>query len=624
MKNFIKKIDSFWVLNCFLLLKISYFHYTNISELSLGVILFNIGFIIIATSVTLLLKERTKFRILFIFNFIFSFLIFGNLLFLRYYNNVLSLYILFQIRNVSGLGGSIFEIISFTDFFYFIDLPLIFLYRKRHLNIPEGITSSKVLLKKFAIVFFIGIILFMSKPLQSSFADDLSVTDVFEGNERLDYVKEWGLPFYHIFDFTNIIITTTQDYDISKSEKIQIESWFEQKLKGISSNNKNFGIAANQNVIVIQVEALQHFVINRKINGQEITPHLNALLKESIYFDNIYYQTADGNTSDSEFIINTSLYPLRSGAVNILYPGNTYFSLANILRNKGYSTSYFHGNNESFWNREEMIPSLGFDTFYHEDYFDMEEEIGFGLSDEEFFNQSLDYIKEKEEPFYTFLATLTSHYPYNYEVEKKLFLGEWEDTLIGNFINTINYTDAAIGSFLATLEEEGILDNSVLVVFGDHIAIPDHNREELEEFVKGEAMSEVAYQELKRIPLIIRLPKGEVVEVNSTLGGQVDIMPTLLPLLGIQRDYNPYMFGKDLFLEEDRMIVLPSRGLITEEYFYNGDYLYHREEGNILESEDLEGLLDEARNVFDINEVMLRGDFFSKKNPKLVIKGAPY
>ncbi len=613
MKNPIKKLDSFWVLNCCLLLKIFYFQYANISGLTLEVILFNVGFIIVATSLTLLLKEKTKFKILFIFAFIFSFLIFGNLLFLRYYNNVLSLYILFQIKNVSGLGGSIFEIISFTDFIYFIDLPLILIYRKRYLYTPEGITSSRDLLKKFAVVFLIGIILFISKPLQSSFAKNLPVADVFEKNERLEYVKEWGLPLYHIFDLANVFITTTQDYDISRSEEVQIESWFKQQVKGNSANSKFFGIGADQNIIVIQVEALQHFVINRNINGQEITPNLNALLEESIYFENIYYQTADGNTSDSEFIFNTSLYPLRSGAVNILYSENSYFSLANILQDKGYSSSYFHGNSDSFWNREEMIPSLGFANFYHEDYFELEEEIGFGLSDEKFFAQSLDYIKTGKEPFYAFLSTLTSHYPYNYEVGKKLFLGEWEETLIGNFIHTINYTDAAIGSFLRVLEEAEILDNSVLVVFGDHVAIPDHNREELEEFIAGGEMSEVAYQELKRIPLIIRMPKGNVIEVNNTLGGQIDIMPTLLTLLGIQRDYNPYMFGKDLFLEDDRIIVLPPRGFLTEEHFFNGDHLYHREEGNIVESEDLEILIDKARTIFEINELMLRGDFFSKK-----------
>ena len=163
----------------------------------------------------------------------------------------------------------------------------------------------------------------------------------------------------------------------------------------------------------MQLEAIQQFVIGTKFNGKEITPNLNKFINDSAYFENFYYQIGAGNTSDAEFLANTSLYPLNEGAVYFRFPANTYESTANLLKKQGYATYAAHANNPSFWNRMEMYKALGFDKFINSKSLVLDEFLGWGLSDMSFLKQSLNKI-DVSRPFYGFFITLSSHYPFNY------------------------------------------------------------------------------------------------------------------------------------------------------------------------------------------------------------------
>src|SRR5699024_8757707 len=92
----------------------------------------------------------------------------------------------------------------------------------------------------------------------------------------------------------------------------------------IKPNQKMFGMAEKKNIILVSLESTQNFVIGRKVNGEEVTPFLNKLIKHSYYFDHFYHQTEQGKTSDAEFLIDNSLYPLPSGSVFVRYPENEY------------------------------------------------------------------------------------------------------------------------------------------------------------------------------------------------------------------------------------------------------------------------------------------------------------
>ena len=126
-----------------------------------------------------------------------------------------------------------------------------------------------------------------------------------------------------------------------------------------------------------------------KVNGQEITPFLNDFIKDSFYFENFYHQTEQGKTSDSEFLLDNSLYPLNRGAVFFTHSGNEFNATPEILKDYGYYTATLHANSKSFWNRDIMYDSFGYDRYYSLTDYEVTDEnsVGWGMKDIDFFEQ---------------------------------------------------------------------------------------------------------------------------------------------------------------------------------------------------------------------------------------------
>jgi phosphoglycerol transferase MdoB-like AlkP superfamily enzyme len=131
-----------------------------------------------------------------------------------------------------------------------------------------------------------------------------------------------------------------------------------------------------KNLIFIQLESFENFVIGQKINNQEITPNLNRFLKNSIYFDSIEEQVHLGTSSDSDLLVNASVYPVRSGSTFFRYPDNTYNSLPKLLEKSGYSTLAIHPDKGAYWNWMPALKSMGFQKCIDASYFNMTEFIG--------------------------------------------------------------------------------------------------------------------------------------------------------------------------------------------------------------------------------------------------------
>ena len=270
--------------------------------------------------------------------------------------------------------------------------------------------------------------------------------------------KKFGVLYSHI-DSTRLFIS---DLVIDDSKLTKEEADLVRKVYKDNSTKRSVkyrGSASGMNLIVVQMEAIQEFVINRTINGREITPNLNRLAREGLYFENLYCQTADGNTSDAEFIFNTSLYPANEGAVFNLYFENTYHSLAQTLAAKGYDTVSFHGFKPEFYNRDVMHKKLGFKQFVNEEDFVLDDLAGWkcgALSDKSFFRQSLDIMDSMKEPYYAFLITLSSHHPFTWFEDYDFDVGKYEGTYLGNYLKAANYLDSSIGLFMEELERRGL------------------------------------------------------------------------------------------------------------------------------------------------------------------------
>lgn len=335
---------------------------------------------------------------------------------------------------------------------------------------------------------------------------------------------------YHVYD---LYYYPGKNKTLNDDEKKEVQNWIENNKENIPDNHYK-GMFKGKNLIALQVESLENFVINQKVNGQEITPTLNKLLSQSLYFDNIYEQNNSGTSSDCDLMVNTSVFPIRVGSTFFGYPGTNYNTLYKLLRNEGYKTISTHPEGPGNWNWTEAHKSFGVDKIWDISKFNVDEIIGLGLSDESYLNQIAKKLKNEPEPFYTFLVTLTSHGPFEMPEDKK-YLNlpkELDKNMLGSYFQSIRYTDEAIKEFLERLKQEGLLEDTVVMIYGDHGGVHKFYNDKITNApLEGDWWKD----DDKKIPFIIYNPgtKGEVI---NKAGGQVDFLPTISYLLGLDRN----------------------------------------------------------------------------------------
>ncbi len=381
---------------------------------------------------------------------------------------------------------------------------------------------------------------------------------------------------YHTSDFYTTLSNSTTDYVVDKASYTSPDY----------SDSEYYGIAEGRNVFIIQVEALQNFVIGSSYEGQVIMPNLNSLIAEdTIYFSNYYYQIGGGNTSDAEFAVNNSLFAPESEAAYVKYTDNDYYGLPYLLKANGYSGAHaFHGYEGSFWNRREAYVKQGFDDYTALEDFEKTDMFPMGLSDKEMFRQALEKIKCYEEPFYSFLITVSSHYPYGIPLKDREIEVKESDvgTLFGCYVQAVNYTDRAIGEFIDGLKECGLYDNSIIIIYGDHYALSNTDSNNTTRFKETFGRDYNIY-DVFNVPLIIHIPGSGITETKTIAGGHIDVLPTLLCLLGITNDKS-VMFGQNL-LEAEHGFVCEQTHLAIGS-FISDDVFFSKPHNNIKSNYD--------------------------------------
>ncbi|MBR5219391.1 MAG: LTA synthase family protein, partial [Clostridia bacterium] len=362
---------------------------------------------------------------------------------------------------LDGVSDAIYANVTFARLLYAIDIPLWILYAvhfrrrwfggiaPRHWNLQKNVILSAVTV--FSLMICVGYCLFT--PFVPSYFKSEILT-------------------YHVTDILSQILPGS---GIASSVPV----WSEQNPGGDDAEEDPYrGIAEGRNVITIQVEALQNFVLNLEYNGQIITPNLNALLtQDTLYFDNYYYQIGGGNTADAEFAVNNSLYAPVDEAAYSRYADNDFYSMAKLLKDNGWtSATAFHGYVNTFWNRNVAYPGQGFDAYLSgSDYYAEPAEVaGMGVSDGEFFVRAVDYLKEQSGPFYAFMVTLTSHYAFELPAQYNMLTlkDEHVGTLFGNYLQSVHYFDHAVGMLIDALKAANLYDNTIITFYGDHFGLP--------------------------------------------------------------------------------------------------------------------------------------------------------
>lgn len=525
-----------------------------------------IGSILILLSITLLFNAQKRVRVLYIMDIVISIILIADLMYFRYYKDILTISLLKNAKLLTGVTSSLKGLIKLEDFLFLSDIVLLRPVKRLFVNRIAKLNNQKLLLRsaKFAVLLIIGIAINGMSLYKVSVEQPTLLSSM---SNRIYLTKLIGNLNLHAVDIYNTTRTKIKNSKPLPAEKEKSIETFLATNNGITVQQKNLsGVAEGKNLIMIQVEALQQFVINKSINGQEITPNLNNWLKKSLYFNNYFYQVAGGNTSDAEFMSNNSLYPAESGAAYYLYSGNTYNSLAQSLESKNYYTAALHGNSEGFWNRNVMYKAQGFDDFYGQRSFTLDETVGLGLSDKSFLTQSIEKMSQFKKPYYSFLVTLSSHFPYNDTKGYGDFnVGEYEGTLLGNYLKAIHYTDEQLGMFLQQLQDKGMDKDSLIVLYGDHFAIPKENMDELYKFENETNKDDLQWYQYQKVPLIIHFPNDEYKGVNSTYSGQMDLYPTLANLLNLPEKN---MFGKDILNSKEQKVIFRNGSFTDGKVFY--------------------------------------------------------
>lgn len=372
-------------------------------------------------------------------NFLLTIILVGNVMFYDFYSDFVTLPVLGQTSNFGQLGGSIIEILNYKIILAFVDIIFFFiLLKKKALVFQTGRVTHPARFVYFLLT--VGVF-FANLHLAEKERPEL-LTRSFD---RVMLVKNLGLYTHQVYDLTLQVKAGSQKALADSSKLQETENYV--KANQSEPNPNMFGAAKGKNVIVVTLESLQTFLIGAKVNGEEVTPFLNEFINESYYFDNFFHQTGQGKTSDSEFLIDTSLYPLNRGAVFFTHGNNDYTATPEILRQQGYFTSVFHANNATFWNRNIMYSALGYDRYYNElDYkITPETNLNWGLKDIEYFDQSVDILKTVDQPFYARFLTLTNHYPFTYDEDTK-FIEPYDsgNGVFDRYIVTARYLDESI------------------------------------------------------------------------------------------------------------------------------------------------------------------------------------
>ncbi|MEG0678666.1 MAG: LTA synthase family protein [Carnobacterium sp.] len=637
LKNTLNTRLGFFSLAVVLFWAKTYFSYTQ--EFSLGVtgamqqfILFinPVATTVFFFSIALYFKKSKKaYTVLFLVYIVMSALLFANILYYREFSDFLAVTTILGAGNVAGgLGASTMALLKARDVFYWLDLVILLglvatktvkldtrLYKKR----------SAIAMTTLAMTLFAG-----NLALSESNRPQL-LSRTFDRNYIVKYL---GINFFTAYDGFQTAQSNQNKANADESDMDAVLSYVDEHHA--EPNPDMFGVAENKNVIYLHLESFQQFLVDYKLedeNGElhEVTPFINSIFhdQQTQSFTNIFHQVGQGKTSDSEMLLENSLFGLpQGGAFTQVGGSNTFESSYNILESeKGYTSAVMHGNVGSFWNRDNTYKQMGVDYFFDSSYYDLSEgnTLEYGLKDKLFFNESAKYLEQLPQPFYTKMISVSNHFPYPLDEANVDFKpAQTADETINNYFVTAHYLDQAVEEFFNYLKESGLYDNSMVILYGDHYGISNSRNKTLAPLLGKDPETWNGYNDdmMQRIPLMYHIPGTTNGKINEEFGGQVDMLPTMMHLLGIQTK-DKVMLGTDLLsAEHDQTVAFRNGNVVTPKYTLNGSDIYDTVTGQLIEepSEDIlleqEQLKEAVSTQLGLSDSILQSDLLRFYTPE--------
>ena len=551
------------------------------------------------------IKPKHQFKYFFVWSIIFSVLCVINCMYYTNYLSFVSFSLLETSLQIADVSDAVVDnVMEIKDFAFLWQILALFIVNSRLKKKDYFTKVSKIEIgKKRALGTLVAAFIFIGIFISTLTSVDISRLAKQWNREYI--VMKFGVYTYQFNDlFATVKSTLNPLFGFDENNKLFREYYANQKEH---KDNEYTNIFKGKNVIFIHGESIQQYVLDLSFNGVDVAPNLKKLASEGLYFSNFYAQESVGTSSDTEFTLNTSLMPASSGTVFVSYFDREYVTMEKLLKEQGYYTFSMHGNNCTFWNRQAAHKSFGYDNFYcHTKDYTIDETIGLGLSDKSFFRQSVPIIKKINKEHANWFGTmimLTNHTPFSwidevsdYDVtyktkkvneetgeEEEVVYDYMEGTKLGSYFKSVHYADEALGQLLEDLDKQGLLDNTVFILYGDHDAklkksefnhFYNFNPETGEQLDSDDpnyhAVDYFEYELNRKVPLIIWTKDSKENELLNReitkVMGMYDVLPTLGNMMGFS---NKYALGNDIFSIDENTVVFPDGNWLTDKMYYS-------------------------------------------------------
>ena len=523
----------------------------------------------------------------------------------------------------AGLGAAALELFRPWDVIYILDFPILaFFFFKKWIRMDNRPFNKRA---SFAVT-SLSAMLFSANLFLAEIDRPELLT---RGFSNYYVVRALGLPAFLGYSANQTYAANKERSKASEADLKPVEEYIQQHYA--KPNPEYFGMAKGRNVIYIHLESFQQFLIDYKLKVDdkeyEVTPFLNSLYhsKETFAFSNVFNQVKAGKTSDAETMIETGLFGLNQGSFMVNYGGtNTQQAAPFILSKNGYNSSaVFHGNAGSFWNRNTAYKQWGYNYFFDASYFTKQNSSNsfqYGLNDKYMLKDSIKYLERLQQPFYTKFITVSNHYPYTTSLsgdDLGFPLAKTQDETINGYFATANYLDSSIKAFFDYLKESGLYKNSIIVLYWDHYGISNSRNPALAPLLgkNSETWSSYDNAMLQRVPYMVVVPGMDKGGIIDTYGGEIDMLPTLEHLLGIES--NKFLqVGQDMLSpEHDQIVAFRSANyFVTPEYTSYSGRTYYTKTGEEITNpdektkEELDKIREAANLQLKISDSIQTGD----------------
>lgn len=615
----------------------------------------DLGMILVIGSFGYFIKPKKQFIYFFTWLCIFSLMELINTIYYVFYTNFASLGDLPTLSQTETVTGSIFEKLKLM-YLIFIIIPAIFyiIHNKLNKSAYYDFVGKMEKGKRMLVGTLLCGIVFLGISFSKATGTDYSRLN--KQWNRGHIVRRFGIVLYQGNDIVQTLRPKLSSLFGREDAQKLFDSFYndESRIK-YDEENEYTGILEGKNIVLVHMESMQTFLMDLAYAGGEVTPNLNRLAKEGMFFSNFYPQVSTGTSSDTEFTITTSLMPASSSTVFVSYYNRNYNTVPKSLKNEGYYTFSMHGNLASMWNRNKAHPSLGYEGMYYEESYEYTEDdiINLGINDKLFFSQIIPIMENIEENYSNYFGeviTLSNHSPFKYldkygefdlsenvthineetGVTENLTTNYLEKTPAGNYIHSVHYADEALGEFIEYIKSSDHFNNTIFIFYGDHDAkltrkelnyLYNHNPYDGELYDETnenyKSFDTIDYSLSKKTPLIIwtknntlkNVFKGEV----KYYTGMIDVAPTLLNMLGMK---NEYALGHDIFnIKDNNTIAFPDGSFLTNIMYYNNSTEEHKviNLDAIIDDEYIKNHKEYVEKILSVSNSIIVYDLLSNK-----------